>query len=112
MTQSDNSPTVPVNAPQTGDRKTRIARILEQDLQPEILRIEDESHRHAGHGGWREGGETHYDIVVVASAFTGKSRIDRQRHINALLAEEFNTGLHALALTTLTPAEAAERGIA
>ncbi|MGV6874514.1 BolA family protein [Pseudochelatococcus sp. B33] len=100
-----------ISAARTGSdtRETRIARILEAALLPEVLEIRDESHRHVGHGGWREGGETHYAIRVVASAFAGRSRVDRHRQVNALLAQEFAAGLHALAVTALTPEEAARK---
>ena len=90
-------------------REARIARVLQAALAPETLEIRDESHKHAGHGGWREAGETHYEVVVVASAFAGRSRVERHRQVNALLAQEFSDGLHALALTALTPEEAEAR---
>lgn len=90
-------------------REARIAGLLRAGLQPERLEIRDESEKHRGHGGWREGGETHFDILVVATAFAGRSRVDRHRLVNALLVPEFASGLHALALTTLTPEEAARR---
>nr|WP_208394311.1 BolA family protein [Pseudochelatococcus lubricantis] len=76
---------------------------------PETLAVHDESHRHVGHGGWREGGETHYDVTIVSRDFAALSRVERHRRINTLLAPEFETGLHALALTALTPEEAARR---
>ena len=67
--------------------------------------ITDDSHRHAGHAGHNHEGESHFNIVVVADAFAGKSRVDRHRMVNALLADELAGRVHALALTTLTPAE-------
>lgn len=80
---------------------------LEAGLVPVALTVEDESHLHAGHAGARPGGESHFAVRIVAPAFAGKSRVDRQRMVYALLAEEFRAGLHALRLTTLTPDEAA-----
>ena len=76
-------------------------------LAPERIEVVDESHLHAGHAGARPGGDSHFRVTVVARAFAGKSRIERQRLVNGVLAEEFARGLHALALTTLTPEEAA-----
>ena len=73
------------------------------------LEVVDESARHAGHAGARPGGETHFRVTIVSAAFSGLSRVERQRRVYAALADEFARGVHALALTTLTPAEAARR---
>jgi BolA protein len=80
------------------DTRERIARRLEESLQPETLDVIDESHLHKGHHGARPGGETHYRVRVTASAFQGKSRIEMHRMINALLADELAAGVHALAI--------------
>jgi BolA protein len=87
--------------------KERITATLQQALTPESLVVIDESHQHAGHGGWREGGETHFRVLIVASAFAGKGRVERHRMVNALLAAELADRVHALAMTTRTPEEAA-----
>ena len=84
----------------------RIAAKLTQALEPEALTIVDESDRHKGHAGAREGGETHYRIHIVSQAFAGKGRLERHRMVNALLADELAAGVHALALKTLAPGEA------
>ena len=73
-----------------------------------MIEVTDESHLHAGHAGAQPGGETHYNVVVVASQFDGQSRVNRQRGVYALLDAEFSTGLHALSVRALTPGEAAE----
>lgn len=79
---------------------TRQERIHEAlaTLAPAELVVTDDSEKHRGHGGWREGGETHYHIHLRAAALNGLSRVECHRRINTLLAEEFRTGLHALAL--------------
>jgi BolA family transcriptional regulator, general stress-responsive regulator len=82
---------------------------LTAGLNPSALVVEDESHLHAGHAGARPGGESHFSVRIVAAAFAGKSRVDRQRMVYALLADEFRAGLHALRLATLTPEEEASR---
>lgn len=82
-----------------------IDRKLRQRLTPLRLLIEDESSRHLGHAGYREGGESHFRVEIVSSAFEGQSRVARQRLVYQALADEFAAGLHALALTTLTPEE-------
>lgn len=74
-------------------------------LAPQSLVVTDESHLHEGHGGWREGGNTHFRIDVVSAAFAGKSRVERHRMVNALLADEFARGLHALAIKAAAPGE-------
>ena len=78
-------------------RADRMRTALET-LSPVELDILDESEKHRGHGGWREGGETHYRIRIRAAALNGASRVESHRRINALLAAEFASGLHALAL--------------
>ncbi len=67
-------------------------------LDPSELDVIDDSEKHRGHGGWREGGETHFTIRIRAQALNGLSRVECHRTINALLAPEFARGLHALAI--------------
>ena len=78
---------------------------------PAALEIEDESARHAGHAGAQPGGETHFRVRIVSSAFEGASRVERQRRVYAALAAEMKAQVHALVLVTLTPSEAASRGL-
>jgi BolA protein len=86
--------------------KDRITDIVTRELRPTELRVDDESHLHAGHAGSREGGETHFRIDVVSEAFAGKSRVARHRMINELMAEAFGRdGLHALAIRARAPGE-------
>lgn len=79
---------------------------LEAALAPDLIEIEDESHRHAGHAGSRPGGETHFRVRIVAAAFRGLGRVERQRLIYDALALELAGGVHALSLTAQTPEEA------
>lgn len=65
----------------------------------------DESSLHAGHAGAKPEGETHFRLRIVSGDFAGMGRLERQRLINALLGEEFNSGLHALALELKAPGE-------
>jgi len=78
---------------------------LRRRFAPLRLSIEDESARHRGHAGHREGGESHFRVEIVSAAFEGKTRIARQRLVYEALREEFDAGLHALALQTMTPGE-------
>jgi BolA protein len=79
---------------------------LEKALNPIRLDVIDESHLHAGHAGARPGGESHFRLFIVAEAFGGQTRIARQRVVNNVLREELAGPVHALAMKTLTPAEA------
>ena len=76
---------------------------------PTHLAVQDESDRHAGHAGAREGGETHFRVSLVSPTFEGLSRIDRHRKVHEVLDAELKGRVHALALTLLTPDEAAHR---
>jgi BolA protein len=75
-------------------------------FRPQRLEVIDQSHMHAGHAGARPGGETHFAVVIVADAFAGKSRVERQRLVYAALAEELAGPVHALSLKALATAEA------
>ena len=87
--------------------KARIESKLRETFQPESLEVVDESHQHHGHAGWREGGETHYRVHMVAASLAGKSRIERQRAVNRCLAEELAGGVHALAMDLRAPEDGA-----
>jgi BolA family transcriptional regulator, general stress-responsive regulator len=82
-----------------------IRRTLTDTFAPERLDIIDDSHRHAGHAGARPEGETHFTVEIVATAFSGRSRVERQRLVYAALADLLRSRVHALALKTLTPEE-------
>lgn len=84
----------------------RIKEKLMAALVPSRLDIVDESAQHTGHVGARAEGETHFRLTVVADAFVSKTRVERQRLVYQILAEELSGGVHALALTTLAPDEA------
>ncbi|WP_417670129.1 BolA family protein [Roseibium sp.] len=85
-------------------KDTIIAKLTEA-LSPTELVVIDESDKHKGHGGWREGGETHFRVQIVAEAFSGMNRVNRHRTINDLLADELAAGVHALALEIRSPDE-------
>ena len=79
-------------------RESRIRVILTDLFTPDHLEVIDDSSRHAGHAGASPEGETHFNIVIKASAFGDMSRVARQRAIMSALDEEFKTGLHALSI--------------
>jgi BolA protein len=86
-------------------RAARLEALLAQAFSPTLLRVEDDSSRHAGHAGARPGGETHYNVLLVSAAFRGMARVARSRAVHAALAAEFAGGMHALSLTLRTPEE-------
>jgi BolA protein len=75
-------------------------------LSPTRLDIINESEMHAGHRSSPGTGESHFRILIVSPAFAGKSRVDRHRIVNELLADELSGRVHALALKTYAPGEA------
>jgi len=83
-----------------------IERKLRAAFAPKALTVTDDSHRHHGHSGWREGGETHFSVAISSEAFAGRSRLERHRMINAALAEELAGSVHALAISAKAPGEA------
>jgi BolA protein len=88
--------------------KDQIAEKLNAALAPQSLDVEDESQNHAGHAGHaghRPGGQTHFRVYIVSEAFRGKSRLERHRMINQLLAVELAAGVHALAIHASAPGE-------
>jgi BolA protein len=78
--------------------KSRIETKLRAAFDPAKLEVLDESSQHAGHGGWQEGGETHFRVRIAAAAFAGKSRLETHRAINQVLSAELAERVHALAI--------------
>jgi BolA protein len=78
---------------------------LVKAFAPDSIEVIDESQQHIGHAGHRPEGQTHYRIYIVAKAFSGKSRLERHRMINAVAAEELKNGIHALAIHADAPGE-------
>lgn len=91
-------------------RAARLEDVLTRTFAPDVLRVIDDSARHAGHAGAQPGGETHYSVLMVAAAFRGMNRLARSRAVHGALAGEFSGGMHALALTLRTPEEQAKAG--
>lgn len=86
-----------------GDVAARMTQALTEAFAPVRLDLVDESHLHAGHGGARPEGETHFRLVIEAEAFRGRSRIERHRMVNAALAGELAGPVHALAIDAAAP---------
>lgn len=89
------------NAP----RVARMRALLEQAFAPAALEIADDSQRHAGHAGARDG-RGHFGVEIVSDAFSGLAPLARHRAVYAALGEMMVTDIHALSIRARTPAEA------
>jgi BolA protein len=87
----------------SAERISRIRAALQHGLDPQQLDIADDSARHAGHAGAREGG--HFKVRIVAAAFRGKSAIERHRLVFAAVGALMKTDIHALNIDAKTPEE-------
>ncbi|KGJ04932.1 BolA protein [Paracoccus halophilus] len=67
------------------------------ELEPSRLEILDESESHRGHGGWREGGQTHFRIRIASARFSGLNHVARHRLVHRALGD-IVPRIHALAL--------------
>lgn len=75
-----------------------IQAVLAETFTPSHLEVIDESERHHGHAGWREGGNTHFRVKISSPRLDGLSRVEQHRAINEALRAQFDAGLHALAI--------------
>ena len=75
-------------------------------MSPLHLEVTDESHRHKA----PEGNESHFKVVAISDCFAEQTLVARQRLVHKALKREFESGLHALALSTWTPGEWFEKG--
>jgi BolA family transcriptional regulator, general stress-responsive regulator len=85
----------------------RITAKLTAAFQPSRMEIVDDSARHHGHAGENPdgAGETHFNVALESAAFAGKSRLERQRLVYDVLADELKERVHALALKLNAPGE-------
>lgn len=71
---------------------------LDARFAPSLLEVADESEKHRGHGGWREGGQTHFRVRIRAAELGPMSRLARHRAVHEALGPELIARLHALAI--------------
>lgn len=71
---------------------------LQAAFQPRVLDVSDDSEAHRGHAGYREGGQSHFTVLIEAEAFAPMSRIARHRAVHAALGKDLVGRIHALAL--------------
>ncbi len=81
--------------------KDTITAKLASEFAPAFLQVIDESNKHFGHAGWREGGETHFRVRIATRSFAGMSRVAQHRAVNVALAALMNNPVHALAIEVL-----------
>ncbi len=77
---------------------------LRAALMPHSLEVLDDSHRHAGHAGAREGG--HFTVLITSERFAGLPRVARHRLVYDALRSLMPGGIHALAIVARAPDEA------
>ena len=85
-------------------RVERIRAALDAALAPASLHVRDDSARHAGHEGARDG-RGHFDVDIVSEAFAGLAPLARHRRVYAALGDMMTTDIHALSIRARTPAE-------
>ena len=90
----------------TGGVAAEITKRLEEALAPSHLVVTNDSARHHGHAGDDGSGESHFSVEIVAEAFAGMSRLERQRAVNAALGELMRERIHALSIRAKTSGEA------
>jgi BolA protein len=78
-------------------RVERIRSALEAAFQPSELEVVDDSHKHAGHAGARDG-RGHFTVRIVSEAFAGMPPLARHRAVYAALGEMMQTDIHALSI--------------
>ncbi|WFE74875.1 BolA family transcriptional regulator [Roseinatronobacter sp. S2] len=71
---------------------------LQAAFNPAQLQVVDDSESHRGHAGWREGGQTHFNVMIRAEGFRDQSRVARHRAVHAALGAELVNRIHALSL--------------
>jgi BolA protein len=82
-------------------------RRLNSALNPISIELADDSEQHRGHGGYNPAGESHFTLRIESPAFTGKSRVERQRLVYAALGDLMHERVHALSIRARAPGEAA-----
>ena len=78
------------------ERVERLRVALQSALQPTFLEIRDDSAKHVGHAGAREGG--HFHVTIAAAAFMGVSQVERHRMVYAAAADLMGRDIHALSI--------------
>jgi BolA protein len=94
-----------MNAQRTGPVASEMLKRLDSALSPTNIDLIDDSEQHRGHGGYNPAGESHFTLKIESAAFTGKSRVERQRLVYAALGDLMRERVHALSIKTSAPGE-------
>jgi BolA protein len=78
---------------------------LQAAFRPTRLEVRDDSEAHRGHAGYREGGESHFSVIIEAGDFADMSRIERHRAVHDALGPDLVGRIHALSLQISGPAD-------
>ena len=92
-----------MNAQTLGPVATERLKRLNSALSPTSIDLIDESEQHRGHGGYNPAGESHFTLRIESAAFTGKSRVERQRLVYAALGDLMRERVHALSIRASAP---------
>jgi BolA family transcriptional regulator, general stress-responsive regulator len=89
----------------TGPVAAAIEQRLRAALAPTRIAVINDSEKHRGHAGYDGSGESHFTVDIESPAFAGKSRLERQRAVNAALGDLLKDRIHALAIKARAPEE-------
>jgi BolA family transcriptional regulator, general stress-responsive regulator len=92
-----------MNAFPTGPVATEMLQRLNSALDPTRVELTDDSEKHRGHGGYNPAGESHFTLYIESHAFTGKSRVERQRMVYSALGDLMKERVHALSIKANAP---------
>ena len=94
-----------MNVQKMGPVATEMLARLNSALSPARIELIDDSEQHRGHGGYNPAGESHFTLQIESVAFTGKSRVERQRLVYAALGDLMKERVHALSIKANAPGE-------
>ena len=87
----------------TGAVAQEMTDLLSRAFAPTHLEVINDSAKHRGHSGDDGSGESHFTVAIESAAFVGKSRLERQRMVNAALGDIPGNRVHALAIRAFAP---------
>ena len=88
-----------------GEMQNEMERLLNEAFEPTRLDVINDSAKHSGHAGDDGSGESHFTVVIEATAFAGKSRLERQRMVNSALGDIPGERVHALSIQASAPTQ-------
>ncbi len=101
----DKPPGNPQKPPMSTPLQTEMESLLTAAFAPTRLQVINDSAQHRGHMGDDGSGESHFTVVIESAAFRDKSRLERQRMVNAALGDIPGQRVHALAIRAFAPGD-------